>query len=127
MFKIIFCYSCFTLFIVTDNGTSFISNAFKTFVQINGIKHICTAPYHPSSNDMAERSYQTFKSTIKKIIVTGNGTSFISNAFKTFVQINGMKHICTAPYHPSSNDMAEQSDQTFKSIIKKIIEDKECN
>ena len=53
--------------IVTDNRPSFTSNEFKAFVQKNGIKHIFTAPCHPSSNGMAEPPVQTFKSAIKKI------------------------------------------------------------
>ena len=52
--------------IVTGNGPSFTSNEFKLFNEKNGIKHIFSAPYHPSSNGMAERSVQTFKNTIKK-------------------------------------------------------------
>ena len=46
----------------------FISNELKTFVQKNGVKHIFTAPYQPSSNGMAERSFQVLKCAIKKII-----------------------------------------------------------
>ena len=52
--------------IVTDNGPSFTSNEFKLFNEKNGIKHIFTAPYHPSSNGMSEHSVQTFKNAIKK-------------------------------------------------------------
>ena len=54
--------------VVIDNGPSFISSKFKTFVHKNGIKHTFTATYHPSSNGMAERSVQTFKNAVKKII-----------------------------------------------------------
>ena len=49
-----------------DNRTSFANNEFKTFCTMNGIKHITTAPYHPSPNDPAKRAVQTFKSSIKK-------------------------------------------------------------
>ena len=53
--------------IVTDNGTSFTSNEFKTFYIINGIKHITTAPCHSSSNDPVKRAVETFNSSIKKM------------------------------------------------------------
>ena len=47
--------------IVTNNGSSFTSNEFREFTQKNGNKHITSVPYHPSSNDQAERAVQTVK------------------------------------------------------------------
>ena len=52
--------------IVTDNGSSFTSEEFKTFVRKNGIKHVTSAPYHPSTNGQAERAVQTLKRCLKR-------------------------------------------------------------
>lgn len=41
--------------LVSDNEPQFISQDFQTFVKLGGVKHICSAPYHPSSNGEAER------------------------------------------------------------------------
>ena len=60
------------------------------------------------------------------LIVTDNGPSFASNEFKRFNDKNGIKHIFTALYHPSSNGMAKRSVPTFKNDMKKIIEGKQC-
>ena len=47
----------------TDNGTGFVSQEFK---RKNGIKHTTSAPYHPSSNGLAERAVQSVKRGLKK-------------------------------------------------------------
>jgi transposase InsO family protein len=57
---------------VSDNGSTFTSKEFKQFTAINGIRHIKTAPYHPSSNGCVERPVPTFKTAMKKI--TGRTT-----------------------------------------------------
>ena len=52
--------------LVSDNGSVFTSAEFKDFLQHNGIRHNTSAPYHPATNGLAERSVQTFKAFLKK-------------------------------------------------------------
>ena len=51
---------------MSDNGSNFVSSEFKSFLRKNGMKHIISAPYHPSSNGLVERAVQTFKRGFKK-------------------------------------------------------------
>ena len=52
--------------LVTDNGSVFTSEEFRTFTKQNGIRHSTSTPYHPASNGLAERAVQTFKNFMKK-------------------------------------------------------------
>ena len=53
--------------IVTDNASGFTSGEFAGFMVKNGIRHVTSAPYHPSTNGAAERTVQEFKKTLKKL------------------------------------------------------------
>ncbi|PIK55838.1 hypothetical protein BSL78_07267 [Apostichopus japonicus] len=53
--------------IVSDNESCFTREVFAYFCKQNGIKHVTSAPYHPSSNGSAERAVQTFKQGVKKL------------------------------------------------------------
>ena len=53
--------------IVTDNGSVFTSSEFQLFMDMNGIRHLTTAPYHPASNGLAEQAVQTIKTGLKKM------------------------------------------------------------
>lgn len=55
--------------IVSDNGPQFTSLEFRQFLRCNGIKHTCSAPYHPATNGCAER----FVQTLKRAILVGRG------------------------------------------------------
>ena len=51
--------------LVSDNGPQFVSKEFAQFMKANGVKHTRCAPYHPSSNGLAERFVKTFKQAMK--------------------------------------------------------------
>ena len=51
--------------LVSDNGLQFASDEFSSFLKSNGVKHIMSAPYHPSSNGLAEHFIKTFKKAMK--------------------------------------------------------------
>ena len=50
---------------MSDNGPQFVSGEFKHFTEMNGIRHVTGAPYHPSTNGLAERMVQSFKNAVK--------------------------------------------------------------
>ena len=50
--------------IVSDNAAGFTGAEFQEFCTLNGIKH---APYHPSTNRLAERAVQTGKTGLKSL------------------------------------------------------------
>ena len=50
---------------VIDNGSCFVSEEFETLLK-NGIKHITSAPYHPSINGLADRAVQIVKRGSKR-------------------------------------------------------------
>ena len=59
----VLCIATFGLLevMITDNGVSFTSWEFETFLRKNGVKHKKTLPYHPSSNGLAQRAVQIVK------------------------------------------------------------------
>ncbi|CAC5415741.1 Uncharacterized protein K02A2.6 [Mytilus coruscus] len=68
--------------IVSDNGPQFTSQEFENFMQLNGIKHTRSAPYHPSTNGLAERFVQTFKQALKS---SSNDSGTVSKKLAVFV------------------------------------------
>ena len=56
---------------MTDNGSQFTSIEFKDFLRRNDVIHTLTAPGHPATNGLAERFVGHFKTSLKKIGLTG--------------------------------------------------------
>ena len=60
---------------------------------------------------------------LPELLVSDNGSCFISVEFQQFMTRNGIRHVKVAPYHPASNGLAERAVQTFKEGMKKIKTD----
>ena len=56
---------------------------------------------------------------VPEMVVTDNGTGFVSSEFEEFLKSNGVKHTTSAPYHPASNGLAERAVQIVKKGLRK--------
>ncbi|KAL9961178.1 hypothetical protein ACROYT_G030076 [Oculina patagonica] len=73
-----------------------------------------------TSSATIEKLRTTFASHgLPEVVVSDNGSNFVSSEFKSFLQKKGIKHITSTPYHPSSNGLVERAVQTFKQGMKK--------
>ena len=52
---------------MSDNGPQFVSHEYEDFCRLNGTRRVLVAPYHPSSNGLAERAVKTVKQGIAKL------------------------------------------------------------
>ena len=57
---------------------------------------------------------------LPQVLVSDNGSSFVSKEFKCFTRINGIQHLTSSPYHPASNGLEERAVKTFKNGLKKM-------
>ena len=85
--------------IVSDNGPQFVSEDFAVFLKINGIKHTRSAPYHPSTNGLAERFVQSMKQALKASV--GNGLSLSQRLCNFLLMYRSSPHSTTG-VSPSS-------------------------
>ena len=83
------------------------------------IEAVCT-PSMSSSCVIEELRSLFAKFGLPEMVVTDNGTCFVSAEFEQFLRFNGIKHTTSAPYHPASNGLAERAVQTVKRGLKKV-------
>ena len=85
------------------------------------IEAVCTSS--TSSSCVIEELRSLFaKFGLPEMVVTDNGTGFVSREFEEFLRRNGVKHTTSAPYHPASNGLAERAVQVIKRGLKKVTE-----
>jgi hypothetical protein len=62
-----FCRLGYPQRLVTDNGPPFSSKEFGNYTKKNGIEHRMGAPYHPSSNGLAENMVRSVKKSLQRM------------------------------------------------------------
>ncbi|XP_046742528.1 uncharacterized protein K02A2.6-like [Diprion similis] len=71
------CFARFGLpgLIISDNGLQLTSEEFNNFCKSNFIAHETSAPYHPSTNGLAENAVGSFKRGIKRALLENKNKS----------------------------------------------------
>jgi putative transposase len=54
--------------LLSDNGSGYISRAFRDYLHLVGIGHIRSAPFHPQTNGKVERYQQSLKKQVNQLL-----------------------------------------------------------
>ena len=53
--------------LLSDNGSGYVSRAFREYMGVVGIRHVLAAPYHPQTNGKLERYHRTLKDDCNQV------------------------------------------------------------
>lgn len=96
--------------IISDNETSFCSAEMNSFFDKNGVIHIKTPPYHPSTNGAAENVVRNFKNFLKRTNPKLNTIDFDIQRF--LLSYNSTVH-CSTGTTPAELHLGRKLDTAF--------------
>lgn len=53
--------------LLSDNGSGYVSRAFREYLQLVGVRHILASPFHPQTNGKLERYHRTLKADVNQV------------------------------------------------------------
>ena len=54
------------------------------------------------------------------LLLSDNGSRYVSRSFRDYLRLVGIKHILAAPFHPQTNGKLERYHQTIKRDVKQV-------
>ena len=105
--------------LVTDNGKSFDSELFQSFLSYYNIKHVPTSIYSPYSNGAAENAVRSFKKALKKLLFCGKDPQDIIPIF--LFNYRSAPH-CTTGLSPAELQIGRKLRTRFDLYFPKVNE-----
>ena len=82
VFKPLFADHGFCDILVTDNGPSYVSKEFTTFLEDCSIRHITSSPMYPQSNGFAESMVKVMKNLVTKSVESNEDPNWALQAYR---------------------------------------------
>ena len=92
VFKTLFADHGFCDMLVTDNGPSYVSQEFETFLRDCSIKHITSSPMYPQSNGFAESMVKVMKNLITKSFEANEDPNWALLAYRATPLVHHYHH-----------------------------------